>query len=174
MSINKQYTILVVGDKGVGKSTYIKRLSTGIFLTEHKSTEELVTTECKFYTTGGIITINLVEVPYNYKIADLKADGVIVLFDMGRAMYATDWLAKLDKNMSLVYCCTKADNMVHKSRGWYLMMSTFIKKCQDERPNGFVFYDLSAKSNYNLEKPTLYLMRQLSEQPTLLYQSATT
>jgi GTP-binding nuclear protein Ran len=170
--MSKQYTILVVGDEGMGKSAYIKRLTTGVFLTEHKSTKGLATTECKFYTTEGVITLNLVECPPSAKVEDLKADGAIVLFDIVRTMYAAEWLNKLPTNMPVVFCRNKSDHMIKIGRGWYLMMTTFIHQCQKARPEGFVYYDLSALSNYNLEKPTLYLMRQLTNCQKLAYTKA--
>jgi len=46
------------------------------------------------------------------------------------------------------------------------------KAIQFHRKKNLAYYDISAKSNYNFEKPFLYLARKLSGDPTLEFTAA--
>src|SRR5437870_11201611 len=61
MSSSKQFTVLVVGDKGVGKTTFIKRITTGAFDSEYAPTEIPQTHTIQCCTSDGPVILNLID-----------------------------------------------------------------------------------------------------------------
>ena len=47
-----------------------------------------------------------------------------------------------------------------------MLITCYLKSCKDIL-NHFQYYDISAKSNYNFEKPFLWLARKLTGEPNL-------
>ena len=53
-----EYKIVLVGDGGVGKTSYLKRLMTGHFESKYLATQGAVICSSVFNTTKGLIQIN--------------------------------------------------------------------------------------------------------------------
>lgn len=55
------FNISLIGDCGVGKTTFLKRNSTGEFQKEHITTTESMVSTLEFNTNFGIVTINVLD-----------------------------------------------------------------------------------------------------------------
>ncbi|KAI3942956.1 hypothetical protein MKW98_005468 [Papaver atlanticum] len=133
------YKLIIVGDGGTGKTTFLKRQLTGEF-------------RKKYDPTIGVEEIDLFHEDrdpfYNY------ADCAIIMFDVtSRVTYdnVSTWyknIRRCNADIPIVLCGNKVDV---KNRQVKEKDVTFHRK------NGLPYYEISAKSNYNFEKPFLYL-----------------
>lgn len=159
-----RYKVVLVGDGGVGKSTYIKRHLTGEFEKEYIPTLGVDVTPLMFKTNYGDIIFDIWDTAGQEKFGGLRdgyyiqAKGCIVMFDLSsiitykNAMMWYENVERVTGNIPTVFCGNKYDSKnkvvmpidinIHRDRGKY--------------------YDISAKSNYNLEKPFLELARRIS------------
>mmetsp|Transcript_22294 Transcript_22294/g.62613 ORF Transcript_22294/g.62613 Transcript_22294/m.62613 type:complete len:88 (-) Transcript_22294:594-857(-) len=80
------FKIILVGDGGVGKSTFVKRHSTGEFEKKYKATLGVEVTPLRFNTNMGPITFNCWDCAGQEKFGGLRdgyyimAQGAIVFF----------------------------------------------------------------------------------------------
>ncbi|XP_021344952.1 GTP-binding nuclear protein Ran-like isoform X2 [Mizuhopecten yessoensis] len=147
------FKLIIVGDGGVGKTTFVKRHMTGEFEKKYNATVGAEVHPMKFNTTRGEIQFNVWDTAGQERFGRLR-DGyyiqgqcAIIMFDVtSRITYRNvpDWyrdLARVCVNIPMVLCGNK-------------------------------YYDLSAKSNYNYEKPFLWLSRQLVGDPQLNFMAS--
>ena len=167
VSCIKKYTIILVGSYGCGKSTFITRHKTGEFTTCYNTTNILERTKLKFYTSHGQIELTIYEITEDSmeKMKSLykEADGAIIMFDLtSKETYKKvpefyNTIRSVCPNIPVVLCGNKVDC---KDRRVQPKDITFFRKA------GIGYYDISAKSNYNFEKPFLELIRKISNQPS--------
>jgi len=161
-----RYKLVTVGDGGVGKTTLINRFSTGEFTKGYVPTLGIEVKQLVFNTNHGLVTFEIWDTSGQDKFSGLGTDAYAVGADaiMGMcdvttkrsAINLTDWYNKINKNnLPSVACGNKFDinQKIHK-----LSQSD---KTSIEAKWG-MYYDISAKTNYNFEKPFLYLARKLS------------
>jgi GTP-binding nuclear protein Ran len=132
------FTVDVCGSAGCGKSAFLNRHRTGEFSSDLSEAGPVTLT---FRTTEGEFTVECTE-----GVTD-TADARIVMFDLSKP-YEEEKLAiapllKTDKPN--VLCGNKVDK-VNVDELWR---------------NRTVSYYISAKSNYDFEKPFRYLLRTL-------------
>ena len=72
-------------------------------------------------------------------------------------------LTRVCDNIPVVLCGNKIDIKDRKVKA---------KNITFHRKKNLQYYDISAKSNYNFEKPFLWLARKLTQQPTLQFVEA--
>lgn len=156
-----EFKIVVVGDPGVGKTSFIDRIMS---LEPPGTTDYAKIYPKNFYTTHG---------PVNFKLWDAdtvqelknheqgffdKANGAIIMFDLtSKETYKNvpKWfktITRLCDEIPTVVLGNKADVKEHAVNA---NKSTFQKKMN------LTYFDLSAKANYHIEKPYLNLMRKL-------------
>nr|QBK89910.1 MAG: Ras family GTPase [Pithovirus LCPAC101] len=161
MNTNPKFTIIVVGDAKVGKSTFIHRHNTGEFLKDHVATDAIVSTRLTFTTTSGPIDIIVREVPigiYNMP----RCDGCIVMFDTcnkNSFLNVDYWINSVlnNNNIPIVICGNKVD--IKDSKVFYRDVS---RKFQLNTPNKVhTYYGISTRSGYKYDKPFLSLIRSL-------------
>ena len=98
------------------------------------------------------------------------ADCAIIMFDVtSRISYKNvpNWhrdLTRVCENIPIVLVDNKVDMRDRKVKA---------KTITFHRRRNLAYYDLSAKSNYNFEKPFLYLARKLTQDNTLEFTEAT-
>uniref|UniRef100_A0A673KCZ5 GTP-binding nuclear protein Ran n=1 Tax=Sinocyclocheilus rhinocerous TaxID=307959 RepID=A0A673KCZ5_9TELE len=168
--------LVLVGDGGTGKTTFVKRHLTGEFEKKYVATLGVEVHPLVFHTNRGAIKYNVWDTAGQEKFGGLR-DGyyiqgmqllsyihytpllsstqcAIIMFDVtSRVTYKNvpNWhrdLVRVCENIPIVLCGNKVD----------------IKDTYEE----FVlYYDISAKSNYNFEKPFLWLARKLIGDPNL-------
>ncbi|PVU91495.1 hypothetical protein BB559_004105 [Furculomyces boomerangus] len=158
------FKLVLVGDGGTGKTTFVKRHLSGEF------EKKYIVHPLEFFTSGGRIIFNTWDTAGQEKFGGLR-DGYyiqgqcgIIMFDVtSRITYKNvpNWhrdLVRVCENIPIVLCGNKVDIKERKVKA---------KSITFHRKKNLQYYDISAKSNYNFEKPFLWLARKLSGNPNL-------
>jgi GTP-binding nuclear protein Ran len=161
-----QFKLVLVGDGGVGKTTFVKRHKSGEFEKKYVATLGVEVHPLTFYTNYGGIIYNCWDTAGQEKFGGLR-DGyyvggkaAIIMFDVtSRITYksVSVWhrdLTRVCENIPIVLCGNKVDVKDRKVKPKHIV---FHRK----KPN-IQYYDISAKSNYNFEKPFLWITRKLT------------
>merc|ERR1712227_1099933 len=123
-----------------------------------------------FYTSHGVIKFNVWDTAGQEKFGGLRdgyyisAECGIIMFDVtSRITYKNvpNWhrdLVRVCENIPIVLCGNKVDVKERKVKA---------KTITFHRKKNLQYYDISAKSNYNFEKPFLWLARKLVDNQTL-------
>ncbi|CAL9182207.1 unnamed protein product [Musa hybrid cultivar] len=159
------FKLVLVGDGGTGKTTFVKRHLTGEFEKKYEPTIGVEVHPLDFFTNCGKIRFNCWDTAGQEKFGGLR-DGyyingqcAIIMFDVtARLTYKNvpTWhrdLCRVCENVPIVLCGNKVDV---KNRQVKAKQVTFHRK------KNLQYYEISAKSNYNFEKPFLYLARKLA------------
>lgn len=124
----------------------------------------------EFCTTRGVIRFQVWDTAGQEKLSCLRdgyyigAHCAIIMFDVcSRVTYknVTKWykeLTRVCEKIPIVLVGNKVDVADRKVKASQIL---FPKKY------GIQYYDISAKSNYQFEKPFLYLLKKLSGDPNL-------
>ena len=156
----QRFKIILVGDQGVGKTTLIHRHLTGNFRRVYTPTLGVDVNPLMFHTNHGSIVFDCWDIAGDLGGAYfMETKGVIMLFDvLNQASYdhLDDWRDTISQEAvpigtPTVVCGNKIDC---KDR-------VVIPK-DIHCPLGVMYYDISARSNFNYEKPFLYLARKLT------------
>ncbi|KAG2590040.1 hypothetical protein PVAP13_5NG314273, partial [Panicum virgatum] len=158
------FKIVLVGDGGTGKTTFVKRHLTGEFEKKYEPTIGVEVHPLDFHTNRGKILFYCWDTAGQEKFGGLR-DGYyihgqcgIIMFDVtSRLSYKNVpiWhcdLCRVCENIPIVLCGNKVDA---KNRQVKAKQVTFHRK------KSLQYYEVSAKSNYNFEKPFLYLAKKL-------------
>ncbi|EFC49804.1 ran family small GTPase [Naegleria gruberi] len=164
------FKLLLVGDGGTGKTTFVKRHLTGEFEKKYIATVGVEVHPLTFFTTRGPICFNVWDTAGQEKFGGLR-DGyyiqgqcAIIMFDVtSRATYKNvpTWhrdIVRVCENIPIVLCGNKVDVADRKVKP---------KSINFHRKKNLQYYDVSAKSNYNFEKPFLWLARKIVGDPNL-------
>uniref|UniRef100_A0A7S2ZBT1 GTP-binding nuclear protein n=2 Tax=Rhodosorus marinus TaxID=101924 RepID=A0A7S2ZBT1_9RHOD len=158
------FKLLLVGDGGTGKTTFVKRHLTGEFEKKYIATVGVEVRPLKFFTNRGPVVFNCWDTAGQEKFGGLRdgyyisGNAAIIMFDVtSRVTYKNvpTWhknLVRVCNNIPIVLCGNKVDI---KDRKVKAKMITFHRK------KNLQYYDISAKNNYNFEKPFLWLARKL-------------
>lgn len=159
-----EFKLVLVGDGGVGKTTFVKRHLTGEFEKKYIATQGVEVSSLVFFTNYGPIKFNIWDTAGQEKLGGLRegyyigADCAIVMFDVtSRVTYKNvpKWykdLTRICENIPMVLVGNKVDAKERKVKARQI---TFHRK------RNLQYYDVSAKSNYQFEKPFLFLMKRL-------------
>ncbi|KAF9586054.1 GTP-binding nuclear protein gsp1/Ran [Lunasporangiospora selenospora] len=158
------FKLVLVGDGGTGKTTFVKRHLTGEFEKKYIATLGVEVHPLGFHTNFGPICFNTWDTAGQEKFGGLR-DGYyingqcgIIMFDLtSRITYKNvpNWhrdLVRVCENIPIVLCGNKVDIKERKVKP---------KSIDFHRKKSLQYYDISAKSNYNFEKPFLWLARKL-------------
>nr|ABD65418.1 Ran [Suberites domuncula] len=164
------FKLVLVGDGGIGKTTFVKRHVTGEFEKKYVATVGVEVHPLVFYTNKGPIRFNVWDTAGQEKLGGLR-DGYyiqgqcgIIMFDVtSRVTYKNvpNWhrdLTRVCPNIPIVMCGNKVDIKDRKVKAKTIVF---------HRKKNLQYYDISAKSNYNFEKPFLWLARKLAGDPNL-------
>ncbi|EGR30953.1 ras oncogene family protein, putative [Ichthyophthirius multifiliis] len=165
---NQQYVaefkIVLVGDGGVGKTTFVKRHQTGEFEKKYIATQGVNISSLILSTNHGPIKLNLWDTAGQEKLGGLRegyyigAHAAIMMFDVtSRITYKNipKWhkdLTRICDNIPIVIIGNKVDSKDRKVKARQI---TF------HRRRSLQYYDVSAKSNYQYEKPFLWIIKKL-------------
>ncbi|EZG68106.1 GTP-binding nuclear protein Ran [Gregarina niphandrodes] len=161
-----EFKIVLIGDGAVGKTTLVKRHLTGEFEKKYVPTLGAEVYPLKFDTNFGPIIFNVWDTAGQEKLSGLRdgyyvhANGAIIMFDVAaRITYknVTSWHRDLERvcpNIPVVLVGNKVDVQERIVKA---------KHINFHRRKNIQYYDLSAKSNYNFEKPFLWLARRLTQ-----------
>ncbi|XP_028396408.1 GTP-binding nuclear protein Ran-like [Dendronephthya gigantea] len=164
------FKLVLVGDGGTGKTTFVKRHMTGEFEKKYVATLGVEVHPLDFNTNRGLIRFNVWDTAGQEKFGGLR-DGYyiqgqcgIIMFDVtSRVTYKNvpSWhrdLERVCQCIPIVLCGNKTDVKDRKVKA---------KAITFHRKKNLQYYDISAKSNYNFEKPFLWLARKLTGDPNL-------
>jgi GTP-binding nuclear protein Ran len=165
-----RYKLVIVGDGGVGKTTLVERHLTGNFNTNYTPTLGVEVFSHRFNTNYGPIIFDIWDTAGQEKFSGLSdgyavgADAIMGICDVTSKISAKNlncWYNKMNKQkLPSVACGNKNDCSQHK-------LSHLDKMGIKEKWS--MYYDISAKSNYNFESPFLYLARKLSGYNDLVF-----
>lgn len=136
--------IAIIGDPGVGKSTYLTRWLTGDFLNDPSTNN--ISGNFEINTSKGMKSIRIEEVNTFHELDGL--DGAILMFSLTDSKSLDqihEYLGQIA--IPVVVCGNKFDLMYHSNKKFNQIKTKRNK------------YLISAKSNYNYEKPFLELLR---------------
>jgi len=126
----------------------------------------------QFHTNCGPIVFNCWDTAGQEKFGGLRdgyyiqGQAAIILFDVtSRMTYKNvpNWhrdVVRVCENIPIVLCGNKVDLKDRKVKA---------KQITFHRKRNLQYYDISAKSNYNFEKPFLWLARKLVGEPNLTF-----
>eukprot|EP00357_Protocruzia_adherens_P018754 CAMPEP_0115012548 /NCGR_PEP_ID=MMETSP0216-20121206/24812_1 /TAXON_ID=223996 /ORGANISM="Protocruzia adherens, Strain Boccale" /LENGTH=216 /DNA_ID=CAMNT_0002381645 /DNA_START=29 /DNA_END=679 /DNA_ORIENTATION=- len=165
-----EFKLILVGDGGVGKTTFVKRHMTGEFEKQYIATMGAQVHPLVFHTNHGPIKLNVWDTAGQEKLCGLR-DGyyiegqcAIVMFDVSsRVTYKNvpKWykdLTRVCENIPIVMVGNKVDIKDRKVKA---------KQITFHRKRNLQFYEVSAKSNYQFEKPFVWILRRLTGDPNL-------
>lgn len=164
--------LVLIGDGGTGKTTFVKRHITGEFTRNYIATIGANTYTLPFYTNMGEIKFMVWDTAGQEKHGGLRdayyigADCSIIMFDTtSRITYKNvpNWqkdFTRVCPNVPICICGNKVDIIDRK-----------VKPAQvkGKTSSNIAYFDISAKSNYNYDKPFLYLAKKLFNQPNLFF-----
>jgi GTP-binding nuclear protein Ran len=166
------FKLILVGDGATGKTTFVKRHKTGEFEKRYIATVGVDVHPLTFYTNRGVICFNVWDTAGQEKFGGLR-DGyyiqgncAIIMFDVtSRATYKNvpNWhrdIVRVCDNIPMVLVGNKVDCFDRQVKA---KMITFHRK------KNLQYYDVSAKSNYNFEKPFLWLAKRMANDPNLVF-----
>eukprot|EP01083_Nonionella_stella_P144051 448984_1 len=171
-----RFKVVVIGDGGVGKSCFLNRHKCGDFEKKYVPTIGCEVLPLTFYTSVGPVVFNCWDTAGQEKFGGLRdgyyvgAKAAILMFDVtSRITYksVSQWhrdLVRVCENIPIVLCGNKVDLKGRKVKPKHIM---FHRK----KPN-IQYYDISAKSNYQFEKPFLWIIKKLSGNNKVKYVDA--
>lgn len=172
MSKVPEFKLILVGDGGVGKTTFVKRHLTGEFEKKYVATLGVEVHPLDFDTTYGKLKFNVWDTAGQEKFGGLR-DGyyiqgecAIIMFDVtSRVTYkhVPNWhrdLVRVCEVIPIVLVGNKVDIKERKVKA---------KQVLFHRKKNLQYYDISAKSNYNFEKPFLWLARKVCRRQDLQF-----
>jgi len=169
------FKLILVGDGGTGKTTFVKRHLTGEFEKKYVATLGVEVHPLVFHTNRGPIRFNCWDTAGQEKFGGLRdgyyiqGQAAIIMFDVtSRMTYKNvpNWhrdLVRVCENIPIVLCGNKVDIKDRKVKP---------KQITFHRKKNLQYYDISAKSNYNFEKPFLWLARKLVGDANLVFVEA--
>jgi len=158
------FKLVLVGDGGVGKTTFVKRHLTGEFEKKYIATIGVEVHPLTFHTNAGLICFNVWDTAGQEKFGGLrdgyyiKGQCAIIMFDVtSRITYrnVSSWhkdLMRVCSRIPMVLCGNKVDVKERKVKP---------KQITFHRKKNIQYFEISAKSNYHFERPFLYLGRKL-------------
>jgi len=169
------FKVILVGDGGTGKTTFVKRHETGEFEKKYIATLGVEVHPLVFHTNRGPICFNVWDTAGQEKFGGLRdgyyiqGQAAIIMFDVtSRVTYKNvpNWhrdLVRVCENIPIVLTGNKVDIKERKVKA---------KQINFHRKKNLQYYDVSAKSNYNFEKPFLWLAKKLVGDPNLTFVEA--
>jgi len=160
-----RFKLVLVGDGGTGKTTFVKRHITGEFEKKYVATVGAEVHPLDFYTNYGKFIFDVWDTAGQERIGGLRdayyisSHAAIIMFDVThRETYKSvqEWykdLVRVVENIPIVLVGNKVDC---KDRKVKLKQITFHRK------KNLQYCDVSAKSNYNFEKPFVWLLQKLT------------
>jgi len=173
MTTTKNFKCVLIGDGGVGKTTFIDRHVSGDFQKRYVPTLGVEVHPLEFNTTNGPILFNVWDCAGQQKFMGLKegywlqADCAIVMFDLTsrRSMESSlEWyrdFARTCPNVPIVVVGNKYDI---KDKKITLPNDTTFLNIPNSK-----YFNVSTRSWFNLSSPFVYLAQKLKKNENLRF-----
>lgn len=166
MLILHNIKVAILGDVGVGKTTYITRLLTGEFTKRYNATLSSINHLYPCNSTHGTIMFNIIDTAGNIMLDFyIRSDAFIIMFDLTsnisfRALstHINNLIDSKQSDKPIIICGNKCDIKERKVDSESIR--NLIASYKEQLKNIY-YYDLSAKSNYNFEKPFRFIARTI-------------
>lgn len=169
------FKVSLIGPARSGKTTFIKRWRTGEFETRYLPTIGVEVFPLTFNTDKGKIRLNVWDCAGDPKLAGLEdgywiqSHAALLMFDLTHSESFEVMKKKFEDanrmlghaNPAIVVCGNKADCAQHE-----VSQRSILNWMKGKDLN---YFNMSAKSNYNFEKPWLDLLRKLTGDSALLF-----
>ncbi|GBG79113.1 hypothetical protein CBR_g28828 [Chara braunii] len=168
------FKLILVGDGGAGKTTFLKRHLTGEFEELYEPTIGVQVRPLLFVTNRGRILFNCWDTSGQEKVGGLRdayyvhGSCAIIMFDVTcKSSYknVSRWYEDIcrvcDLRIPMVLCGNKVDVNKRQVKPHHV---TFHKTKAN-----LDYCEMSAKGNYNVDKPFLYLARKLLDDPDIVF-----
>ncbi|KAK2961231.1 putative GTP-binding nuclear protein spi1 [Blattamonas nauphoetae] len=164
------FKLVLVGDGGVGKTTFVHRHRSGEFEPRYIATTGVEVSTLPLYTNLGPVRFNNWDTAGQERYGGLRdgyyiqAQCAILMFDVtSRDTYSNvdKWyrdLTRVCENIPIVLVANKVDSRDRKVR---------TKQVTFHRQKNLQYVEISAKSNYNIEKPYIMLLSKLADNPNV-------
>lgn len=157
------FKIVLIGNGGVGKAAFVKKLQQNEFERKYNATIGVEVHPVHFHTNKGFVQFNIWDCAGQEKFAGIRgdyfheADGAILMCDVLTRVSAKtlgiQWYPHLKSvcgdNIPIVVCANKCEYPENEHK---------IKKV--ELGDNIPFYQISVKTDYNLYEPLLQLTRE--------------
>ena len=170
--IMQTFKICIIGGPQTGKTTFIQRFTTGQFENLYIPTVGVKVGQINFQSNLGTYLLNIWDIAGEQKIEAVR-DGYFHGADAAIAFYTSGNIEETNKLVAdFGNICPNAPiiNVWNKSDlrdEWNFVEQTFINNSNTIKQGNRLTYQVSAKSNYNFEKPYLALLRILMDNPQL-------
>jgi len=160
-----KFKLLLVGDGGVGKTTFVKRHLTGEFEKKYIATSGVEVTPMTFFTNHGPIRFQIWDTAGQEKLGGLRegyyigGHCAIIMFDVtSRVTYKNvpKWFKDLTRICDNIPICLVGNKVDVRDRKVKARHITFHRK------RNMQYYDISAKTNYQFERPFLWILKKLT------------
>jgi GTP-binding nuclear protein Ran len=187
MNAAPSFKVIIVGDGGTGKTTFVRRHLTGEFEKRYIATMGVEVHPLSFSTNMGNVIFNIWDCAGQEKFGGLRdgyyimAQAAIIFYDQTSRVTAknvSNWLRdvrRVCENIPIVLVGNKVDVKDAKVKAREMAHYTQNRigpNGQEQKPLLDGFYLISAKSNYNFEKPFLFLARALLNSPNVCFTEA--
>lgn len=163
--------IVIIGDGGVGKSSFVERIQTGNFDRKYEPTMGVEAYPIPLTTNKGNIVLNMWDVAGQERFSNNRAKYytearvVVLMFDVGsRISYRNieQWYREAKQNIGdipFVLCGNKCD--IGTRCVFPEDMEEFLKD-KDIR-----YYDISVRSNHNINETVSYILKKIYGEDTI-------
>ncbi|KAG9404948.1 hypothetical protein AC1031_005155 [Aphanomyces cochlioides] len=167
-----EFKLILVGDRGVGKSAFIKRHIYGEFEEKYTATLGTEVHALMFDTNFGPIQFHCWDIAGPGKSGGLlggyfiQGQCAIVMFDVtSRISYKNvpNWhrdVVRVCENIPMVLCGNKVDMKDRKVK---------VRQIAFHRKKNMQYFDISVKTHCNIDKPFLSLARRLVGENNLMF-----
>lgn len=164
------YKIILIGDGGCGKTSFVNCLRKGEFSGKYIATQGVDVSPITFTTNHGTIIFKIWDCAGQEKFGGLRdgyyvgANGVLLMLDLTNKLSLRTmehWVKDAERvvgDVPIVVCCNKIDALNRK------ITEEMVK---ETLPKTVPYFDVSAKINYNVQASLLELARKLTDHSDL-------
>ncbi|CAE7447752.1 RAN3 [Symbiodinium sp. KB8] len=170
-----QFKLVLIGEGGVGKTTFVKRVLTGDYTKHYDATIGAEMRQLPFYTNRGPIVFNVWDTAGQEKYAGLrdgyylKAQACIIMFDLtarGSYLMVPEWHKRISRIAADIPTVLVGNKVDVKER------MVKARQIRYHRRVGIPYFDISAKTNYNAVRPFLKIACILARDESLRFTEA--